>query len=134
MTKGSSTCITLTPTLPRPALSPRDVPWTRFGKKKLMLDIDDAKAPPPMPDRQARIAKVIHAVPELWSAMPTPSAGATSSRLVTKITFRPPEMAIMNEFGIRSVAPARPAIAGSVYRRVLSAAKGKNPTAWRFCI
>ncbi len=30
------------------------------------------------------------------------------------LTLRPPQMAIMNEFGMRSVAPAKPATAGSV--------------------
>ena len=33
MTKGSSTCITLTPTLPRPALSPREVPAPAWGRR-----------------------------------------------------------------------------------------------------
>ena len=114
MTKGSSTCITLTPTLPRPALSPSDVPCTLLGKKKLMFDIEEAKAPPPTPDRAASMAKVIQVVSAFCSAMPTPSDGAISSSDVTKITLRPPEIAIMNELGMRSVAPASPAIAGSV--------------------
>ena len=30
------------------------------------------------------------------------------------LTLRPPQMEIMNEFGIRSVAPASPATAGNV--------------------
>jgi hypothetical protein len=42
-----------------------------------------------------------------------------SSAVVTAITFRPPEMAIIKEFGIRSVAPTSPAIAGSVYSSVV---------------
>jgi len=79
-----------------------------------MLDIEDAKAPPPTPDRAASIAKVTHVVSAFCSAMPTPRDGAINSSEVTKITLRPPEIAIMNEFGIRSVAPASPAMAGRV--------------------
>ena len=41
-------------------------------------------------------------------------AGTISSTVVMNFTFRPPQMAIMNEFGIRRVAPARPATAGNV--------------------
>ncbi len=51
-----------------------------------------------------------------------------SSAVVMEMTFRPPEMAIMNEFGIRRVAPARPAMAGRVYSCV---EEKVNP---RFCI
>ena len=36
-----------------------------------------------------------------------------------KFTLRPPQIAIMNEFGILSVAPARPATAGSVNNNAL---------------
>ena len=56
MATGSSTCMALTPRLPMPALSPSAVPRTRFGKKNEMFDIDEAKAPPPMPDSAARPA------------------------------------------------------------------------------
>ena len=34
-------------------------------------------------------------------------------------TFRPPQIAIMNELGIRRVAPAKPATAGSMKRSAL---------------
>ena len=37
--------MTLTPALPRPALRPSESPCIRFGKKKLMFDMEDAKAP-----------------------------------------------------------------------------------------
>ncbi len=51
----------------------------------------------------------------VWrSAMPVPMAGMTSNKVVTKITFRPPPRDIRNEFGKRNVAPANPAMAGSV--------------------
>ncbi len=49
----------LTPTFPSPALSPSESPCIRLGKKKLMLDIEEAKAPPPIPLRVARNAKVV---------------------------------------------------------------------------
>jgi hypothetical protein len=57
--QGSATCITLTPRLPNPALRPSDNPCILFGKKKLMLDIDEANAPPPIPLRAARAAKAV---------------------------------------------------------------------------
>ena len=43
----------VTPKLPRPALRPSAVPCRRFGKKVLMLDIEQAKLPPPIPDSSA---------------------------------------------------------------------------------
>ncbi len=49
--------MTLTPALPSPAFSPSDKPCILFGKKKLMFDIDEAKAPPPTPDSAARTMK-----------------------------------------------------------------------------
>ena len=52
------------------------------------------------------------------SAMPAPRAGSISSNVVMNLTLRPPQIAIMNEFGIRSVAPTRPATAGRVKSRL----------------
>ena len=54
MTSGISTCMVVTPKLPRPALSPRPVPCRRFGKKPVMFDMEQAKLPPPMPERKAQ--------------------------------------------------------------------------------
>ena len=114
MIHGSRNCITDTPALPSPALRPSARPCIRFGKKKLMLDIDEAKAPPPTPEMPASTTKVKNGVSGFCSAMPAPTAGRHSIRVVMNLTFRPPQMAIMNEFGMRSVAPIRPATAGRV--------------------
>ena len=49
------------------------------------------------------------------SAKPVPSAGRINNKDVMNFTLRPPQIAIMNEFGMRNVAPESPATAGSVY-------------------
>src|SRR3972149_6897003 len=112
MTAGTRTCIKLTPRLPRPALSPNEVPWTRLGKKKVMFDIDEAKAPPPTPERVARTTRERKETFGSWRAMPAPNIGTIRSREGMAMALRPPEMAIMKELGRRRVAPARPATAG----------------------
>ena len=43
--------------------------------------------------------------------MPAPAAGIISRAVVRKMVLRPPAMRIMNDAGIRSVAPVRPAMA-----------------------
>ena len=86
----------------------------RLGKKKLILLIEEAKLPPPNPDSNAIAAKNVYGVLMSLSATPVPSAGIARSAVVTKMTFLPPPMAMRNEFGSRSVAPAKPAIAGRV--------------------
>src|SRR5689334_18567762 len=40
---GTTNCTTLTPRLPRPALSASALPFSTLGKKNEMLDIDEAK-------------------------------------------------------------------------------------------
>ena len=81
-----------------------------------MLDIDDANAPPPTPDSAANTRNVLKDVCGSCNAMPIPSAGRISSSVVSVLTFRPPEIATMNELGIRNVAPASPATAGNRYK------------------
>src|SRR6476469_4608704 len=49
ITIGTTNCTTLTPRLPSPALSASALPFSALGKKKEMLDIDEAKLPPPRP-------------------------------------------------------------------------------------
>ena len=44
----------VTPKLPKPAFSPKPVPCRRLGKKLEMLDMEQAKLPPPIPDRNAQ--------------------------------------------------------------------------------
>ena len=40
MTSGTTSCMTLTPRLPRPAFRARALPFSFVGKKKEMLDIE----------------------------------------------------------------------------------------------
>ena len=55
MTKGIRICMVVTPKFPSPAFIPNAYPCIRFGKKKLILLMDDAKFPPPNPDKKANI-------------------------------------------------------------------------------
>lgn len=58
MTSGTTNCTTLTPRLPRPAFSAAALPFSVFGKKKEMLDMEEAKLPPPKPQKSARRRKM----------------------------------------------------------------------------
>lgn len=49
ITMSPTTWIVATPRLPPPALRPRAQPFSRWGKKALMLVMDDAKLAPPSP-------------------------------------------------------------------------------------
>ena len=53
ITSGTRICMVVTPALPRPAFNPNAKPCIRLGKKKLILDMLEAKLPPPKPDRNA---------------------------------------------------------------------------------
>jgi len=79
-----------------------------------MLDIDDAKFPPPMPESTASAWNTQSGVSCDMSANPVPAAGIMSSAVVKKIVFRPPAMRIRKLLGILSVAPVSPAIADRV--------------------
>ena len=57
MTSGTTNCTTLTPRLPSPALSASALPFSALGKKKEMLDIEEAKLPPPKPHSSASARK-----------------------------------------------------------------------------
>jgi len=57
MNSGTRICMVVTPALPSPALSPSASPRLFLGKKKLMFDMDEAKLPPPIPERNASIWK-----------------------------------------------------------------------------
>ena len=76
-----------------------------------MLDIDDAKLPPPKPDKRASSWKIQSGVSGFCKAIPVPAAGNMSSAVVKKIVLRPPAMRIKKLLGMRKVAPVRPAIA-----------------------
>jgi hypothetical protein len=58
ITKGTANCITETPRLPSPALSASALPFCALGKKNPMLDIDEAKLPPPKPHSSASTRKM----------------------------------------------------------------------------
>src|SRR5262249_50022737 len=58
ITRGTTNCTTLTPRLPSPALSASALPFSDLGKKKEMLDIDEAKLPPPKPQSSASARKI----------------------------------------------------------------------------
>lgn len=80
----------------------------------LMLDIDEAKLPPPTPDHSAISWKTHSGHSGCCSAMPVPMAGASSMEVVRKMVLRPPAMRIRKEAGMRMVAPEMPAMAVSV--------------------
>jgi hypothetical protein len=44
--------------LPSPALSASALPFSALGKKKPMLDIEEAKLPPPKPHSSASTRKI----------------------------------------------------------------------------
>ncbi|MNJ72744.1 hypothetical protein D3C77_694460 [compost metagenome] len=50
--------MTLTPRLPRPALSPMALPFSLLGKKNEILAMLDEKLPPPRPHSRARISMI----------------------------------------------------------------------------
>ena len=79
-----------------------------------MFDIEDAKFPPPIPERKARIWNCQSGVAGSRRARPVPAAGMTSRSVVRKIVFRPPAMRMKKVLGMRRVAPARPATADRV--------------------
>ena len=123
MTSGTSTCMVVTPAFPSPAFKPSARPCMRLGKKKLMLDMDEAKLPPPKPDKSASNWKVQSGVFLSCRAKPAPTAGIIKSAVVKNMVFRPPAIRMKKVLGIRSVAPQNPAIAVSVNSSDL--AKGK---------
>src|SRR5574343_1569481 len=90
MMMGLRNCTTDTPRLPRPALTPRAEPLRSFGKKKLMLDIDEEKLPPPKPHSSARISIVGYGVVGSCTANPMPMAGISSEAVEIAVQRRPP--------------------------------------------
>src|SRR5689334_22823636 len=59
---GTTNCTTLTPRLPRPALSASALPFSARGKKKEMLAMEEAKLPPPKPQSSASPRKTGYGV------------------------------------------------------------------------
>ncbi len=79
-----------------------------------MLDIDEAKLPPPRPERKAISWNTHSGVSWLSRAKPVPAAGIISNAVVKKIVLRPPAMRMKKLLGMRNVAPVSPAIDDSV--------------------
>jgi hypothetical protein len=111
ITSGIRICMVVTPKLPRPAFRPRAVPCCRLGKKVLMLDMEQAKLPPPMPESRASSWNTHRGVSLSCRATPVPKAGIISRAVVRKMVLRPPAMRMKKEDGMRRVAPDRPAMA-----------------------
>ncbi len=76
--------------------------------------MEDAKLPPPNPERNAKIWNTHNGVFRSCRKMPAPKDGIMSNAVVKKMVFLPPARRIKNELGIRNVAPVNPAIAVSV--------------------
>src|SRR5574343_1422023 len=90
MMMGLKNCTTDTPRLPSPAFTPSAVPLRSFGKKKLMLDMEDEKLPPPKPHSSARISIVGYGVLGSCTAKPIPMAGISSEAVEIAVQRRPP--------------------------------------------
>ena len=125
ITRGITICMVVTPALPRPALSPNAKPCIFLGKKKLMLDIEEAKLPPPKPDKKAKSWNTHNGVFLSCSAKPAPMAGIINSAVVKNMVLRPPAIRIKKLLGIRRVAPVKPAIAARVNNSAFSKGKPK---------
>lgn len=78
--------------LPPPALRPSAQPFFRSGKKALMLVMEEAKLPPPIPASIAQIRNVLNEVP--GSITRNAATVGMSSRLAeTTVQLRPPKSA-----------------------------------------
>src|SRR5574343_1094071 len=73
---GTKICMVVTPKLPNPALRPSAKPCCFLGKKKLMLDMEAAKLPPPIPDNRAINWNTQNGVVLSCNARPVPIAGS----------------------------------------------------------
>ena len=97
ITNGMTNWTTLTPRLPSPALSASALPFSAFGKKKLMFAIEEAKLPPPKPHNSANDRKMMYGVSGLCTARPMPTAGTINDQVDTDVHSRPPKIGGMNE-------------------------------------
>src|SRR6218665_2358775 len=114
ITSGITICMVVTPKLPSQAFSPNAVPCRRLGKNVEILDIDEAKFPPPRPDHKAISWNTHKGHSGCCSATPVPMAGASSMAVVRKMVLRPPAMRIRKLAGMGMVAPEMPAMAVKV--------------------
>ena len=62
-----------------------------------MLDIEEAKLPPPKPHRMAMAMKCQNGVDGSCTAMPSHTAGIISDAVEIAVQRRPPKIGTMNE-------------------------------------
>ena len=84
-----------------------------------MFAIDDAKAPPPTPEKPAAMITWRYEGPPSESASAIQMHGIARRTDVKKTTLRPPTMGVTNEFGRRKMPPESPADAGRRYMSCL---------------
>src|SRR6478752_4343432 len=109
ITSRPTSWTTGTPMLPPPALSPSAQPFLRSGKKALMLVIDEAKLPPPMPVSAATTRNVVYEVPGSITQKAA-QVGTRSDSALTTVQLRPPNSATAKVYGTRTTAPTRVAV------------------------
>ena len=76
--------------------------------------MDDAKLPPPKPDKSASAWNTHNGVFISFKAMPVPMAGSINNAVVKNMVLRPPAMRTKKLLGMRKVAPLKPEMAISV--------------------
>src|SRR5690606_35394947 len=104
---GTTNWATEAPMLPPAAFRPSAQPFSRAGKKKLMLAIDEAKLPPPSPARAAITNSTGDGVSGRFRQSARPTVGSNYSSAETTIQYRPPKRPTMKVYGNRMVAPTR---------------------------
>ncbi len=104
MIASAASWMTGTPMLPPPALSPSAQPFCRSGKNALMLVMEEAKLPPPMPASSPTSRKVGKEVPGSITAKAA-TVGTSSSPAETTVQLRPPKTATAKVYGTRTTAP-----------------------------
>ena len=96
-TTGTTNCTTDTPRLPRPALMPSAVPFSAFGKKKLILLMDELKFALPKPHNKAQICICHNGVFGSCTAKPKPSKGISKVAVENAVQRRPPKIGTTKE-------------------------------------
>ena len=85
-------CTLATPALPAPALMPSARPFSRSGKKKLMLVVEEAKLPPPMPLTAAQSRNAHSGAPGSPMRTSASTAGTTMASADRAVQVRPPSL------------------------------------------
>ncbi len=92
MIASAASWMTGTPMFPPPALRPSAQPFLLSGKKALMLVMEEAKLPPPMPASSPTRRKVEKDVPGSMTVNAA-TVGTSSSPAETIVRLRPPKIA-----------------------------------------